>query len=157
MRMFKSYIASFIVAWLSFFTTYYTHVDADFIYEDFNQTLGLNINGDAATSGCNISDRYIYSDGEKTNHSTPTTNDPISANVIVGKDGGLQSRQTVVTNTNDAKDDQLINELEAKFGHRDAYVPRLNNGCRRRLRLTPSSPSKAGSVFYERRLPVVSL
>ena len=53
-------------------------------------------------------------------------------------------------------DDILINELEAQFGHRDAYVPGLNTGCKRRLRLTPSAPSQAGSVFYEKRLPVVS-
>ena len=33
-------------------------VKADFIYEDFDKTLGLNINGDAATFGCKIKETY---------------------------------------------------------------------------------------------------
>ncbi len=132
------------------------YVQADFIYVDFNHTLGLNINGDAATSGCNISEAYEYisnqGDGSKQNDHHKITD----SRVVVGQEGGLQTRQSVTTNANHVEDDQSIHEMEARFGHRIAYVKGLNTGCKRRLRLTPSAASKTGSVFYEKRLPVVS-
>ena len=140
--------------WVLFSLLYYC-VQADFIFEDFNQTLGLNINGDAATSGCNINETYITKyDGEQANINS--NNIDINNTAITGKSGDLQTRQTIITNENESYNDSQINELEAQFGHRDTYAPGLNKGCRRRLRLTPSSPSKAGSVFYEKRVPVVS-
>ena len=33
-------------------------IRADFFYEDFDKTLGLNMNGDAVTFGCKINETY---------------------------------------------------------------------------------------------------
>lgn len=133
---------------------FYLPVYADFIYEDFNQTLGLNINGDADTSGCQLNETYVTKDYDD---ETDTDFSNVDSNVtVIGRGYDLQSKQTFVTNLNASSDDLHINELEAQFGHRDVYLPSFKNGCKRRLRLTPASKSKAGSVFYEKRLPVVS-
>ncbi len=134
---------------------YYLHVCADFIYEDFNQTLGLNINGDADTSGCQLNETYVTKDYDDETDADSSIVDS-NKTVIISRGDDLQSKQTFVTNQNASSDDLHINELEAQFGHRDVYLPSFKNGCKRRLRLTPASKSKAGSVFYEKRLPVVS-
>lgn len=134
--------------------SYSSTVHADFIYEDFNQTFGLTINGNAATSGCHGNETYT-TNGEYETKSWNSTNH-INDTVIIGKGNDLQMKETVTTNENDSLDDAHIHEMEAQFGHREIYLPSLKTGCKRRLRLTPSSPSQVGSVFYEKRLPVVS-
>jgi hypothetical protein len=135
-------------------------VSADFIYTDFNQTLGLNFNGDAATSGCEIKETYVTRNNVETLRKINSSSVERGSNqtiVAVGKGNDLQSMETTVTNEHDNGNDSQTNDMEAQFGHRDTYKPSPKTGCKRRLRLTPSSPSTAGSVFFEKRLPVVSL
>jgi hypothetical protein len=42
----------------------------------------------------------------------------------------------------------------AVIGHRDYFQPAIVSGCPVRIRLTPSEPSKVGSIWYEYGLPV---
>lgn len=110
--------------------------EGDFIYQDFNHTLGLVFNGNALTSAC---DDSILSNETKSS---------------LNNRGGYESTQK--TETNMGQDiNELTNEFISQFGHRDEFKSNPVSGCPRRLRLTPSLPSQAGSVFYEKRVPVI--
>ena len=63
---------------------------------------------------------------------------------------------TVSTIGNNSSIDDGIAIHEGVFGHRREFDVGSTVGCSTRLRLTPSHPSKAGSVWYESRVPVVS-
>ena len=54
---------------------------------------------------------------------------------------------------NSSNDDIAIHN--GVFGHRDEFDLAATAGCSSRLRLTPSHPSKAGSVWYQSRVPVL--
>jgi len=141
-----------LLLWLNAFYWSMSSIgNADFIYHDFNQTLGLNFNGDAFTTGCNINNTYVTVEEENRNLEVNEHN-----LVSIGKESDQQIKQTVITNDKDSTNDTNIIDLEAQFGHRDTYALSFKKGCKRRLRLTPSSPSKVGSVFYEKRVHVVS-
>ena len=108
----------------------------DFIYPDFNHTLGLVFNGNASTSACDDSISPLKIDSTFNNR------------------GGYESTQN--TKTNDGQDvNELTNQFQSQFGHRDEFESNPHAGCPRRLRLTSSLPSQAGSVFYEKRVPVI--
>jgi hypothetical protein len=110
--------------------------EGDFIYPDFNNTVGLVFNGNASTSIC---------DGN-----TPS----IKTKLSLSNRGGYESTQE--TETNIGQDvNELTHEFIAQFGHRNQFESNPESGCPRRLRLTQSLPSQAGSVFHATRLPVI--
>lgn len=130
-------------------------VEAIFHYQDFNQTLGLVINGDAMTTIClnnTSSETSFIQSGEKRGmHVTKIVS--THENTIANND-----------NDNEAIDSQYeasknISETIAQFGHRDHEVLKNNTVndelCRTRLRLTPAKADQVGSVWYEKRTPVV--
>mmetsp|Transcript_16124 Transcript_16124/g.25139 ORF Transcript_16124/g.25139 Transcript_16124/m.25139 type:complete len:147 (-) Transcript_16124:717-1157(-) len=112
--------------------------NAQFTYPDFNQTLGLVMNGDAATTTCSNEELMM------------------SAMTSGGEMQGLY--QKIVTESgNDNLSVGNVSEI-AKFGHRasmDAVDLHEIIECKTRIRLTPSRPSRVGSVWYEKRLPVI--
>ena len=118
----------------------------DFIYPDFNQTLGLVLNGDASISSCHKAQKYV---------SNVEQDDEIVTKKSERREGGFEIQEETSTNIRE-EDDQANYRFMSKFGHRDEYRASPQDGCKTRLRLTPSSPSKVGSVFYEKRVPVVS-
>jgi len=61
---------------------------------------------------------------------------------------------TVETIRHNSSDDDIAIH-NAVAGHRREFEIAVNAGCSTRLRLTPSHPSKAGSVWYESRVPVL--
>mmetsp|Transcript_16123 Transcript_16123/g.25137 ORF Transcript_16123/g.25137 Transcript_16123/m.25137 type:complete len:367 (-) Transcript_16123:26-1126(-) len=113
--------------------------NAQFTYPDFNQTLGLVMNGDAATTTCSNEELMM------------------SAMTSGGEMQGLY--QKIVTESgNDNLSVGNVSEI-AKFGHRasmDAVDLHEIIECKTRIRLTPSRPSRVGSVWYEKRLPVLT-
>ncbi len=120
----------------------------DFIYKDFNQSLGLAFNGNASISICNETKSNVLSSN------VPLIDEHIMKSMT--NDGGLEISEKVMTIDRDVGSD-YIDTFVSQFGHRelDSHVNPYK-GCKRRLRLTASSPSQAGSVFYDKRLPVVS-
>jgi len=137
------------------FVAYLDVTAGDFIYPDFNQTLGLTFNGDATTSDCGLNNTYITTrlDGIKLANINGSNTREQSVFQISQEDG-LQTRMDVVTNDGSSETSN-IGKLYAQFGHRNISQPSIRDGCRTRLRLTPSAPSKVGSVWYENRVPVV--
>lgn len=137
------------------FVAFLDGTNGDFHYPDFNQTLGLTFNGDATTSNCGLNNTYITSrfDGIRLkNISESNIKDQVVSHI--SQEDGLQTKKTVVTN-DDSSETSDISKLYAQFGHKDTFQSNTSNGCSTRLRLTPSAPSKVGSVWYEKRVPVV--
>lgn len=127
-------------------TTLLHPVGGDFIYPDFNQTLGLVLNGDASISSCHEAQSYV---------SNVEQDDEIVIKKSERKEGGLEIQEEISTNIRE-EGEQEDYRFRAQFGHRDEYRASPQDGCKSRIRLTPSSPSKVGTIFYEKRVPVVS-
>ena len=64
--------------------------------------------------------------------------------------------ETAAARNSSANNTTTFDNFEATvFGHRDIHEAAAIAGCSNRIRLTPSHPSKAGSVFYESRVPIL--
>ena len=122
-------------------------VSSEFIYNDFHQTLGLVLNGDATTADCHEKNEFIPIAGDDTDRHE---RNPILSQK--GRMGGMQAKTTIQTNM-DVNGSVKFKE-EASFGHRDQFVESEKKGCPTRLRITSSYPSQVGSIWYEKRLPV---
>lgn len=123
------------------------HIDealSDFAYADFNNTEGIVFNGSAETSDCNESSEYVNSDA--------TSNDGSNRLYQHGYTATTDVFTTVETSPNNTtiSDDEV-----SEFAHRDEFEVGITTGCSTRLRLTPSHPAKAGSVWYESRVPIL--
>jgi len=123
------------------------YVMAEFVYSDFNQTLGLVFNGHATTSTCRKHNKYIPLKYSKEMY------DHTSILSQVGLVDAMQRRTQIMTANITNHSDELKNN--ALFGHRESFQKSPDNGCRNRLRLTSSYPSQSGSVWYDKRLPVL--
>lgn len=122
-------------------------IRSEFIYSDFNQTLGLVFNGDATTADCHKSKKYIPHNHTKLPPAQPS---------ILSQQGEISGMQTkTVTQTSTHNEDSQQFKKEASFGHKDNFSASEENGCPTRLRLTSSHPSQVGSIWYEKRLPVL--
>ncbi len=117
---------------------------SDFTYYDFNKTIGLVFNGAADVTDC----------GEPTEFVDMPDNDVASKLAQQGHTETTDVFTTVETVGSNASDDQIAIH-EGLFGHLLEYQIGPRTECRNRLRLTPSHPSKAGSVWYESRVPVL--
>ena len=116
---------------------------SDFIYADFNRTTGLVFNGAAKPTDCNDEE-----------YSSADTNSDVYQH---GQTATMDVYSTVKTVDQYNTSSDTIHD--GVFGHRrditidGSLLNRCNNT---RLRLTPSHPSKAGSVWYESRVPVLN-
>lgn len=150
-------------------------VGAIFYFKDFNQTLGLVFNGNAITTTC-LNDTYVNNtaiqSGETRGiHVTQVTEtNDIESNLLNVSRNHDQRGMTYIEGNDNAYNEELsdpiyaanhnISESVARFGHRIYYTSNrtnsINNSCATRLRLTPAKKNQIGSVFYEKRMPVVS-
>lgn len=121
---------------------------ADFSYVDFNKTTGLVFNGAASTSDCSKQSEYLVERGREIRDGE---NPQIHQ---FGFTATTDTFTTIETVRNNSIND-TIDIYEAVFGHRDEFSVGNNDGCPTRLRLTNSSPSKAGSVWYQSRVPIL--
>lgn len=99
------------------------------------------MNGDIATSNCILLEQNTYSDEYG-------TGDPVHAALddILANDHEFSIRETTMTDE-ETTTDQIGNQ-EAGFGHRKVYTASPNKQCAVRVRLTPSKPHQASSVWY---------
>lgn len=136
------------------------HAVSDFFYADFNRTAGLVFNGAAATTDCGeasaFSDAPAAHDGDAPGlyqYGRTATTDVFST---------VRGPTSAAPNGADASDAGIAAHA-AVLGHRSADALRHADaddfggaGCSTRLRLTPSHPAKAGAVWYESRVPVLT-
>lgn len=119
---------------------------SEFQYSDFSQTLGLVFNGDASVATVCIS-----------------TDESDSAPLHYQEKVGDYNTSTIVQTVpvHNLENGTMLEKTIAKFGHRYDVNTTLGTSdstsdhCPSKLRLTPSHPSKAGSVWYQTLLPVV--
>jgi hypothetical protein len=100
-------------------------VGSDFVFPDFNATLGLIFNGDAATSSCAHVSQRDYGDVEG-------DSDHLMAELPQELEETIPSRteRTVETHTLDAADDAELRAKYAGFGNLDEYrrAPKTDRG-----------------------------
>eukprot|EP01041_Mallomonas_annulata_P001604 gene1604-3096_t len=123
-----------------------THVMGDFVYRDFNETTGLIFNGDTGTTSCSEYPQRDYGDVQR-------DADRFNENVFIerGEDTDLTSESTVQTNK--AMFNAEIEQYLAGYLHRNDTISAPRN-CSNRIRLTPSGPSKIGSVWFRDKFAV---
>jgi hypothetical protein len=136
----------------------------DFVYPDFNATLGLTLNGAAATTACEVGIDLLKETGFHDWNDTAddfgeTMGDADAFEDTVydqqGEASNMQTTRHVGTNVQDSYSDSIKDKLSS-FGHRDLFDESKTTRCGTRIRLTPSSPAKAGSVFRATRIDVTA-
>ena len=150
------------------FTIIYSnnYCNADFTYPNFNQTHSLVLNKDAAiVITCNQSNKhnntlgyeYDNNDDDDTNNNSLDEEESILQHYQ--EEDGMQTKRITLTNRI-YNTTFLTQNLESNFGDRidldEVDRRKAYSDCNARLRLTPSAPSKRGSVWYRKLLPVVS-
>lgn len=143
---------------------------ADFLFQDFNKSNGIVLNGAAATSSCvpivgesTSETQKIYPDGapgENANvspkHGAADRADAALPEVQRAAGDKVELDNVV---THDARGATASSEETARlhgvFGHRAAFGAAPETQCSTRVRLTPSNPFTTGSAWYRQRLPVL--
>ena len=128
--------------------------DADFQYVDFESIIGLDLRGSASTSSCDAGKRLVYRKDKDGNVLHGNMDD--SSEVILPttqEDDNFAQFQEVETDTKEGS--ERVSKDTALLGHRDVYGFAPDDGCRTRIRLTPSEPSKSGAVWHSRPLAVL--
>eukprot|EP01031_Cornospumella_fuschlensis_P035520 gene35520-43063_t len=117
-----------------------------FVFRDFNITTGLLFNGDAGTTNCrNYSlNRYGDYQGKADRFNEDSFIERGETTVLVSES---------IVETNDASFNNETNRNLAGFLNRDDTI-QAPDFCNVRLRLTPSGPSKVGTVWFTDPAPV---
>ncbi|GMI58959.1 hypothetical protein ScalyP_jg11004 [Parmales sp. scaly parma] len=135
---------------------------ANFVFPDFNETIGLSFAGSAATTSCEVGIDLTLESGF-----VDLTGDADKFGEIHGKGDNksdieysqqsekytMQGAQTISTNLVDDESGIIASKLSS-IGHRDDFIDSKTERCNGRLRLTPSTPHKSGAVWHETRLPL---
>lgn len=142
------YIVSLSFLLICYYLSHLPTACGDFVYQDFNETTGLIFNGDAGTTSC-------FDDKERDYGDVQGKADRFNENVIKerGETTDLISESSVETNLEIYNAE--IERLQAGFLHRQGTVS-APKGCKVRARMTPSGPSKAGSVWARDKSPVLN-
>lgn len=121
---------------------------SDFVYADFNETAGLKYNGDAGTTNCNGNKENMYGD-----YQGVADRFDESSSVEIGETTAITAESFVETNIESTNKETT--ESLAGFIHRFDQKSSPDS-CRVRSRLTPSGPSKVGSMWFLDPAPVVN-
>lgn len=118
--------------------------NGDFLYPDFESTIGIDFNGAAATSSCDEGKRLKY----QPRHGTADQSIEVPPATSEEDTQQVQFQEVVMDDTTQAT--STIKKNTAILGHREKWGNSFYTGCRVRLRLTPSEPSKTGAVWHSR-------
>ncbi|CEG40253.1 hypothetical protein F443_00096 [Plasmopara halstedii] len=125
------------------------NIHAGFVYYDFNETTGLVLNGNAATSSCAPLPATAYS-----RFAGAADLREASLEVIVSEQPNTVRLETC--DTDNHMTSKRIAVESAMLGHRDVFkASNEKTQCLRRLRLTASQPNQISSVWYAQRLPIL--
>ena len=121
---------------------------SDFFYTDFNQTGGLVFNGAAKTTDCDEASEIV--------DTMDTSNGGEASRLYQhGHTATMDVCSTVETIQHNSSHDEIAIH-DAVLEYRREFDVGVTTGCSTRLRLTPSHHSKAGSIWYESRVPVLT-
>jgi len=123
------------------------YVACDFLYADFNETTGLRFNGAAGTSSC-------WDDPLKAYGDVQGLSDLFNAPGVVERQETTDEITESLTETFLQKDNYEIETSLAGFLHRRGTLSSPTNCDQIRARLTPSNPTKVGSVWYREEVPI---
>ncbi|CAE7692754.1 unnamed protein product, partial [Symbiodinium microadriaticum] len=118
-----------------------------FVYVDFNDTTGIVFNGDAGTTVCRDDEMLRYGDVQ----GKADLFDEGGSSIERGETTDLTFESTVETNL--AIYNEEIEKYLSGFLHRGFTVTSPST-CKGRVRLTPSGPAKAGSIWFRDDVPV---
>jgi hypothetical protein len=121
-------------------------VISDFVFHDFNETTGLIFNGIAGTTNCFDDPLQRYGDVQG-------LADIFNENVVQERGENTDDISESATETNLEIYNVEIETEQAGFLHRKGTITAPSR-CNVRARITPSNPSKAGSVWYRDEVPV---
>eukprot|EP00519_Triparma_laevis_P007949 CAMPEP_0182499654 /NCGR_PEP_ID=MMETSP1321-20130603/7880_1 /TAXON_ID=91990 /ORGANISM="Bolidomonas sp., Strain RCC1657" /LENGTH=452 /DNA_ID=CAMNT_0024703889 /DNA_START=105 /DNA_END=1460 /DNA_ORIENTATION=- len=136
---------------------------SDFVFPDFNKTTGLVLNGLASTTSCLVGIDLIEEAGFKDAGGTAEAFGDVHGRADNfsdskfeqnGEKSTMQTKRTVEVNEPNGTFTEEIASTYSTFGHRDGFATAKSERCSGRVRLTPSTASTVGSVFYSKRLPV---
>ena len=122
---------------------------SDFLYPDFESTIGIDFNGAAATSSCDEGKRLRY----QPRHGTADQN--IQVPPSTSEEGTDQVQFQEVKMDTTTSEASKITADTAILGHREKWGNSFYTGCRVRLRLTPSEPAKSASVWHSRPVAIL--
>ena len=120
---------------------------SDFWYPTFNDTTGLQFNGDSGTTNCfqNLYNAYGDVQGDADRFDEPAKMEMYERGVEVAE---------YIIHTNRDSENLEVDTTLAGYLHRSDTITAPTT-CSVRTRLTPSGPSKAGSMWYRELVPVV--
>jgi hypothetical protein len=136
---------------LIFITIYFLIIQcatSDFIYEDFESTIGVDFNGAASTSSCDEGKRLAY----QTKHGSADNNIETPPSTSEEDTNQAQFQEIVMEDTKPGF--SLVTSETSILGHREKWGRSFYTGCRVRLRLTASEPSQVGSVWHARPVAI---
>ena len=136
------YAVGFYLPFMLIYILHGKYVVSDFIYEDFESTIGIDFNGVASTSSCDEGKRLAY----QVNHGTADVNLKTPPSTTEEDTNQAQFQETIMENV-DYKSSSVTTETSI-LGHRENWGRSFYTGCRVRLRLTSSEPSQVGSIWH---------
>lgn len=123
----------------------------DFFFEDFEITAGLRFNGVAGVSDCSDATNYNYTSLDDMNDQNADDETP----QVYRESTDTASITTTVT-ADTINEVANVSRFKAVFPHRSSAMPALRKICPKRLRLTPSRPTRVGSVMGIESHPVMN-
>lgn len=124
---------------------------ADFFYPDFEEVAGLRFNGAAAITDCSDATNYNYTTLDDANDANPDTETR-----RVYEEGTDTATVSTIVTADTQQEVANVSRYKAVFPHRSSASPAIRVPCPKRLRLTPSRPSRAGSVMRLEPVPILN-
>lgn len=142
------FVAKCYLTFMFIYVLHGNYVVSDFVYEDFESTIGIDFNGVASTSSCDEGKRLAY----QVNHGSADVNLKTPPSTTEEDTNQAQFQETIMESVNYKI--SSVTTSTSILGHREKWGRSFYTGCRVRLRLTSSEPSQVGSIWHARPVAV---